>query len=308
MKQLCSEIRTRHVESYLLADGWRIVDDEGQDAMFFEKPGDEEKPWRVWIWRSPEKPKFASQIHNLLFALAVIESREPLDVGNTIINSDEPATGAPAGEARTRLAIRNTQSERVQCQIRDSEPRFHLLEPDDVLELVFRGPLSADPEVALTREGIHVSCPSGCHVEVYQGTSSAAEGRTVMQHVHDEVQQAGLDESQLQGLIKDMESVLTRASFELDAEGEINAGRQVAAQRQAAIVATALAPCLPGIDSSEQVVWRVTARIIAMGGLRLMLDPSHVTQLFRIAISDNALAPTATAEWLKEFSHDLTLR
>ena len=88
IKHLCAEIRAHHVQGYLLADGWQLVDEQREDALIFEKEQEnEENPCRIWIWASHERPKFASRIQNLLFSLSVIEGREPLEVGVAVFEA-----------------------------------------------------------------------------------------------------------------------------------------------------------------------------------------------------------------------------
>lgn len=306
MQQLCAEIRVHHVQTYLLADGWYGVDGQHVDKLFFEKSGDDDEMLRVWIWNSPERSKYASQIQNLLFSLAVLEDREPLDVGNGMVDSVQETTAPPPQQSPMRICIRNDQGEPLRCNIQGVVPVGQNMEPDDALELLFHATPNFVPEIVVTGDGIDVRCLDGSQVELFQGVSSQSENRTVTEIVHHELQVTLLEEAQHR-LREVLEPVLTRADFELDVSGEVSVARQVATQRQAAIIATALAKHLPETESSASLVWRVTAQIIAAAELRLKLNSSSIADLFVTASSDNELAPTATAAWLKEFSRGFTL-
>jgi len=291
---------------------WEIADAEWEGALFFTKQGgDNEDSLRVWIWESPERKKYTSQIQNLLFSLAVIESREPLDVGNamivavaeTVVASEATVTSEkPVDEIVFRFSVRNEHDETITCRVQEGAAGDFSVDPGDALEFEIQGPSATIPNVVYTRDRIEVTVASGCELQVLQGVALAPQGKSVTEHVRAELQRARLDDITRQKVLDELQPVLTRADFELDVDGENTPAKQTTTQRQAAIVASALAKKLPAVESSPAIVWHVTARLLATADLRLILNSSSVEDFFKIATSDDELAPIATAAWLKEFS------
>lgn len=283
----------------MLSEGWRVDEEQRADVLFFERDSDDDEPYRIWIWCSRESPKFVSRLQNLLFSLAVIEGREPLDVGNAILEHGELST-VNADDGVFRISVRNVDPVPLSVRIEGGKPSDQTLGFEDSVELLFRGPAGAAPEIVSGPHGIDVSCSRDLAVRVFQGLPASCRASSVNETVREEVQRGGLEPNALQSVLDDLQTVLARADFEFGADGEGSALSPVAAQRQTAIVLSALAKRLTGVESAPMIVWRTAARMVSSAELRLELTENAIPELFRVASEDDQAAPVETASWLKD--------
>lgn len=91
IQEIFRALKPEQIRAYLLRRGWRPATSDSADQLAFEQEAsDGDEPARLWLWVSESHPKFRSRLPNVIFTLAVVESREALTIAQEIVQIGDP--------------------------------------------------------------------------------------------------------------------------------------------------------------------------------------------------------------------------
>jgi hypothetical protein len=135
IQQLVAQLRTAHVQAYLLAHGWVETRSSQADQRRFEVDlNDGEGVYELYLPASTGTAKDHTRLMRNIYKLCGIEDREPAEIARDMVTT--PVESAPLAEsvAATKLRVRNSGSSRLAVKV-DSPEREYTLYPKDAIEL-----------------------------------------------------------------------------------------------------------------------------------------------------------------------------
>jgi hypothetical protein len=135
IQQLVAQLRTAHVQAYLLAHGWvETKSSQAEQRRFEVDLNDGEGVYELDLPTSSSTAKDHTRLMRNIYKLCGIEDREPAEIARDMVTS--PVEGASSTEsvAPTKLRVRNSGSTPLGVKV-DSPAREYTLYSKDAIEL-----------------------------------------------------------------------------------------------------------------------------------------------------------------------------
>lgn len=267
IQKLFATLGLENVRSYLLNSGWQIKESQRADIVAFERQNAASGEIdRVWSYASETHPKFRRQLPNIIFTLAVVDKREPLDLANEMMAS---------GGAGAAIECRATAERREGGERRETSP------------------LAERTDESTER-------PDANAVELFQIVRwTDRGGATVSRNRIASGLVAAAGDARIEPLIQSLTGVWERVAFELEPSEQGQVPSENTTSRQAAIVAVVIARRLPASAGQAALVWRITLAVLGLGGLAMRWTTDAEEQLLATALADDEAAPRRTWHWLQ---------
>jgi hypothetical protein len=296
IQRFFATVSADQIRRYLLDRGWKSAEPRYAEALSFERtgpPGDD--PCQTWFWASEQHPKFRERIPNVIFALSVIEEREPLDIANDIHNlpAETPAESV-ANLNVFSFRIRHARDETMELRCQGSGELLNLA-PGELIEVVVQSSSSEPPTVEYQPDGIRLQTADSDSIELFQvaGNTALAPRPTVTQIITQQAERSGIAPGEA------LQSETARADFALEQVSADAAGQEAVRRQTAVILATAAHQSLDD-TGADDFLWRVATEMLGLAGLRLRITPNARAELRSLAARDDVSSPRLTLTWLKD--------
>ncbi len=314
IQTLFSRIRPQQLRAYLSLHGWQVR--ESGERLEFEKRNEKTgESETLLVPNSETHPKYRRLLPNLIFALAVSENREALDLANEIYATATavPAVTTPASAPPNHLTpkvsvrFRNTSSSASQVTVLGEEAVLHhqLEQGEEVwVELSsgtvpcvigFSGQLGI-PHDANGATNVLMGLPVSLTRQTTENWLARISGCLADQTV--------LDGDKLPSLVKASEKLVTRFLF------AVGGGQQDQSQAASHIRFTAQLVCELAHQWPQELVrslalYELTRMALADVGLTFDLNPANASRLEELCQSDDPESPLQTLAWLKQQTYKI---
>lgn len=295
---LFDELSLGGVDAFMQTQGWRIGEHERDDVRVFERE-EEGRTIRLWIWKSPQQPKFRSRIQNLVFTMAVRTRQEPIEIANAIYDSRPVETNSPeattvsAPPAPLSLCVRNEFPRELPITLVGRWTAPHSMPAGSAWRLVL-DPTDTPPEVVLTSEGLEIRSTQPEGVRLFEEIPQRARQGNIAQFLQWALQ---THSTQLDSAGGNLDAAIARAGFELD-DLAADGGIPPFARKAIAALLSAVASELPADEVSPSVLWDLGRLLAGRLGGHLETYPKARQELWQIAREDEDAAPRHTLDWL----------
>jgi hypothetical protein len=149
IQQLVAQLRTAHVQAYLVAHGWVETRSSQADQRRFEVDlNDGEGVYELYLPASTSTAKDHTRLMRNIYKLCGIEDREPAEIARDMVASPVESESSMESVATTKLRVRNSGSNPLAVKV-DSPEREYTLYSKDAIELT----LDADREALEIERG-----------------------------------------------------------------------------------------------------------------------------------------------------------
>lgn len=149
IQQLVAQLRTAHVQAYLVAHGWVETKSGQTDQRRFEVDLDDgEGTYELYLPMSSGTAKDHTRLMRNIYKLCGIEDREPAEIARDMVATSVLSESSTEPVATTKLRVQNSGSNLLAVKV-DSPEREYTLYPKDAIELT----LDADRELLEIERG-----------------------------------------------------------------------------------------------------------------------------------------------------------
>lgn len=297
---------TKHVAAYMQKNGWVLSESQNPEVTAFEFGSDDDHR-RIWIWTSPDNPKFRSRIQNLVFSLAVQNGVEPIEIANAIADAKieenvDPGSSenATPRSDRFEVVLLNTGGS-TELMLEGGWAKVCLLAGGQRIAVVGEG-LSESPEISFSGSRITIGSSSPDRIRVFCIGATlnrpSNDGDQIRKTVEVAFGEHGI--AQADSLIRSLGPQLERAAFELS-DVNLSPGFERFVLKSVAALLASIVNALPASEGEQcELLWLVCNQVLSDLQLAVELFPDCQKLLWQSAESDEPASPKLTFDWLND--------